>query len=257
MKSSSGVQELFNILTFLRSINKIPKRAVAEIPLWLNKNKELNYNCGITSLSPSDYSIYLSNFKIAELVPQIKTEKRRLLSITPNHAAVVLWIRINDIVILLGSDLEVSTEEKSGWVAILNSKTRPDGKADFFKIPHHGSENSDHLRIWDEMVSDNAVVALTPFQNGKTSLPKGSDVERICSNRKECYITATARKKRIKTDRSVDKIIDRGGGIRSRKLVHSDFGQVRLRSVFSTRSFKWNIDLIGGASRLQFTANSR
>ncbi len=247
IKGSSGARELFDILSFLKSARKVPKRAMANTPLWMKKQQISDYRCIITALSPSDYAIYLSNFQIAKQIPELKTEKRRLLSITPNQAAVVLWIRINHIAILLGSDLESSSDENSGWLAILQSPMRPEGKADVFKVPHHGSVNGDHPRIWDEMVSDDAIIALTPFHHGKTKLPTETDIQRICEKRSDCFITATNLVKKVKTERTVDRIIEKAGGVRVRRPVHGHFGQIRIRTSLSSKSVDWSRELMMGA----------
>jgi len=251
LKSGSGAQEIVSILRFLGGKNQTPKPAIAERMLWKNNDRNPDCRCEVISLSPSDHSILLSNNQIARLMPEVDTEKRRLLSITPNHAAVVLWIRINDINVLLGSDLEITAEKKCGWIAVLDSKIRPEGKADVFKVPHHGSESSDHPRIWAEMVSDDAVIVVTPFRSGKTRLPKETDIQRICNQRTECFITAIERDKKVKTDRKIDKIINKSGGIKSRKPVNSGFGQVRLRTVLaSNSSAKWNVETFSRAGKL-------
>ena len=44
---------------------------------------------------------------------------------------------------LLGADLEHAAGTTEGWKAIIGSGERPTGRAGFFKVPHHGSENAD------------------------------------------------------------------------------------------------------------------
>jgi hypothetical protein len=247
-KSTSGVQELFEILYFLKKSNKTPKRAIADRPLW-NKTHS-GISCCITSLTPSDHAILLSNHQIAKLHPQVQTEKGRVLSITPNHSSVVLWITINDKKILLGSDLEVTAEEKCGWNGIFQSQTRPTGTAFFFKAAHHGSKNGDHPKIWEELVSENAYVAVTPFQQGKTKLPGNSDIERICSRRKKSFIASKLINRRAKTTSQIDKIIDRASGIKSRRPINHGFGLIRIRGLISEHTDNWNLETILDADPL-------
>jgi beta-lactamase superfamily II metal-dependent hydrolase len=95
-------------------------------------------------LSPSDASLVLAHRNIATLLPQPKTTKLHIPALTPNHAAVVLWINIGEAFILLGSDLEETGNPDMGWSVILGSRTDPMGKASIFKIPHHGSSTADH-----------------------------------------------------------------------------------------------------------------
>ncbi|MBW1649388.1 MAG: MBL fold metallo-hydrolase [Deltaproteobacteria bacterium] len=91
INSKSGIQELYNIISFLQSVKKKPKFACQDRILWEKKNTNKNYSCEIRSLSPSDAAILLSHSEIAKLIPKLNAPKRRLPSITPNHASVVLW----------------------------------------------------------------------------------------------------------------------------------------------------------------------
>lgn len=249
-KVSSGVEELYDILCFLKDKNKTPKRAIAD-RLLMNKNDSvLNHNYKIISLSPSDFSILQSNYNMLDLLPKIGNEKTRVPSIEPNYTSVVLWVEINNTKFLLGSDLQDFNDQRCGWEAILKSTTRPKGKAIFFKVPHHGSANGDHPEIWDKMISDEAVVVVTPFHHGQHRLPNDSDIQRLCKYRDECYITASTKlSKKIKTERTVDKIIEKTSGIKSRKLSHYGFGQVRLKTSL-LEPIEWHIETLLNAKKV-------
>src|SRR5436305_1417682 len=82
------------------------------------------------------------------LLPQEKVTKLRLPALTPNHAAVVLWVNIGGVFILLGSDPEETGHQGTGWSVILGSSMYPQGKASVFKIPHHGSQTAHHAPVW-------------------------------------------------------------------------------------------------------------
>jgi len=248
IKSTSGIQELYNIVVFLKSVNKKPKFAVADRILFERKNEKENYYCEIRSLSPSDASIMLSNARVAELIPQLKTEKRRLPSITPNHSAVVLWIRINNKIILLGSDLENTKEPDTGWTAILSSNIRLPEKAKVFKIPHHGSYSADHPKVWEKMIDNDPFAVLTPFKNGGIKLPELADIERIYNRAGKSYITATLKEKKAKTEHKIDKLME--DSLTMRKLVHSNFGYVQLQCGISNNFSDWKVNLFDGASEL-------
>lgn len=248
MKSSSGLQELSNIVAQLLATKKIPKRAISDRTIWKKENKLLGFKCEITSLSPSDAAILLSNIEIGKLIPSIKSEKHRLPSLMPNHTSVVLWLEINDKKILLGADLEIGQNADVGWIAILNSKNRPLSKAEVFKIPHHGAKNADHPDVWEKMLIEEPIAILTPFHRGSINLPTGSDISRICMKTSNCFITGEIRDKRAKIEHKIDKMMAEVA--MKRKLVHSSFGQVRLRYDYSKDSSDWNIELFGGAKNL-------
>jgi len=193
MKSSSGLSEMSEIFNYLSSKKRIPRRAIADRPLISKKKDASGLEYQVTSLSPSDASILLSNLQIAELIPQFKKEIKRLPFFTPNSASVALWISINKKNFLLGSDLESTKDENTGWAAILNSDTKPSGKADLFKVPHHGSANADSQSVWNEIVVNKPVVILSPFKRGNITLPKPSDIKRLCKKTENCFITADSK----------------------------------------------------------------
>ena len=49
----------------------------------------------------------------------------RIPSLTPNDIAVALWVKVEDVAVLLGSDLE-----KRGWTAVLENARTPGRKGD-------------------------------------------------------------------------------------------------------------------------------
>ena len=70
---------------------------------------------------------------------------------------------------ILGADLEVVLDNADeGWINILEKNQVIDKGASLFKIPHHGSKNGYHERIWNEILLSNPVSKLTPW-NKKTT----------------------------------------------------------------------------------------
>lgn len=141
-------------------------------------------------------------------------------------------VRVNNNIILLGSDLENTKKKDTGWAAILSSNASPLEKAKVFKIPHHGSSNADNSEIWQKMVDNQPFAVLTPHQNGSTILPNNSDIQRISEKTPNAYITARFREKKVKTEHKIDKLME--GCIKNRRFVHNDFGYVRLRRDISS-----------------------
>jgi hypothetical protein len=250
MKSLSGLKEFSEILQHLINYKKVPKRAIADRPLRrrASSNNDIGYH--ITSLSPSDASVLISNLQLKDLIPKINQEKSRLPYITPNHASVVLWISISSINILLGSDMESGSTKETGWVAILNSNSKPTGKATVYKIPHHGSANADVDRVWDEMLIPDPIAILTPFKRGNVSLPKPSDIKRICERSNHSYITGDIKEKRAKSiSTKIDKVMSKT--LKNRKTTLSSFGQIRLRKKANEAVGDWKIQLFGQARLLK------
>ena len=230
--SDLGATEFSNIWKYLLDNKKYPIRASGNrLPILVKEFKDLNIDCEIKSLSPSDAAITLSNVNVAKIIPskpqlnKLPALKTRVTAISPNHAAVVLLITINQIEILLGSDLENSSNEQIGWVAILNSGITC--KANLFKVPHHGSENGDNPFVWEKLICKDPITITTPFVNGSVKLPKESDLQRIKEHSGQAFLTAEPKTKKAKSNHFVDKILQ--GDIIKRKLANPFYGHVRLR----------------------------
>lgn len=248
MCSTSGTNELQNIVDHLTIRGRIPQRAISNRLIWSFKSENEKINCEIHSLSPSDRSILHSNQQIAKLIPQIKNEKRRVPDLRPNHAAVVLWIRINDKNILLGSDLENHRYEDMGWNAIVKSSQKPKGKAIVYKVAHHGSETAHNEDVWETMIEKESYAILSPFKKGNIKLPRFEDIKRLLRYSDRSYITSLNRDKKPKNNHFIDKIMD--ASVKSRKLVNSEFGQIRLRSKIASNFEDWSVSQFGDAMRL-------
>lgn len=252
MITSSGIDEFSSIIKTLLERGNKPKPACADRCLWQGtiNTPDLIYQCVLFSLSPSDYSIYLSQQGLARLLPQKNTSKKRIISLSPNHAAVVLLFQIKDSFILLGSDLEETGNAETGWTVIVNSKTRPQGRASIFKIPHHGSDTAHHQKVWTELLYDNPIAVLTPFNRGYSKLPKEKDVDRICNLTKEAYSTANLKQRKfLKRSRTVEKTIRET--VRNIRFVDNSIGHVRLRSKLFLQPVSWKIELLGDALPLK------
>lgn len=252
---SSGVREFKKIIDVLKKINtKCGSRSVslkfatADRLLWQRSSKSSSsvLTCKVYSLSPSDKSILSSKLNIAGLLPEDGSPKKRVVPLLPNYCAVVLWLDINNHHILLGSDLEITGELDTGWIGILNSNTRPQGKASILKIPHHGSSNSDHPRIWEEMLEPNPFAVLSPFNRGTVILPNESDVTRICCNTNNAYSTATVKSRRKKgRSKTVEKTIKET--VKSIKEINGSIGHVRLRYKVDEDQSTWTVEMFGDA----------
>ncbi|MGA7577354.1 MAG: MBL fold metallo-hydrolase [Desulfobaccales bacterium] len=253
MMVSTGVKEFLEILNILEERgNKrppnYPRLAIADRLLWCSKPSpgETGYSCEIHSLSPSDPSVIKSKIEIDNLIPVSGETKRRVPVIGPNHAAVVLLVRIGDDQILLGSDLEELGDAGRGWSAIISSQTRPQGKASFFKIPHHGSANADHPEIWLKLLEPEPLSVLTPFSVGNVVLPTRGDATRICNNTTKAFSTGVPGYKITKgRDPMVEKQLrEMGQKIRQ---VPFQMGQVRARGSQVNGKITWRVELLRGA----------
>jgi hypothetical protein len=190
MMESSGADEFHRIFALLRA-RAASRRAVT--PKWAAANRILyedpSRNVEVRSLSPSDAAQTLALQEIGNLMPREGTPKRRVVARTPNENSVVLWIRSSERRVLLGADLETSPNPAVGWTAIIDSASGAEGRAEIFKVPHHGSANADDPRVWSEKLVAPPVAALSTFASGTKPLPSAEDVKRLLARTPRLYCT--------------------------------------------------------------------
>ncbi|MBF0549270.1 MAG: MBL fold metallo-hydrolase [Deltaproteobacteria bacterium] len=237
MQQTTGIDEFNHVLDILgkraksATRNDVPKFAIADRILWDKGNSRLgntSISCRISALSPTDAASLASKLEIVDLLPHEKDSKRRLQALTPNQAAVVLWVNVGGVHVLLGSDLEEISGSNMGWSTIVQSAILPEQKARFFKIPHHGSRTAHCDSVWSDMLEANPIAVLTPFRNGSVTLPTPDDLRRIIALSPNTYVTAAptlsrSRKRIPAVERTIKEI---GGSIRQIQHV---MGHVRFR----------------------------
>ncbi len=239
--AGSGVRQMHEVFSRLgqRISGQTPRLALA------NRRIFDQGGCEIWSLSPNDRNYAAFIRTIGSLMPTEGQSKRRVPDPSPNEVAVVLWVRIENIVVLLGSDLE-----RPGWIEILQSAERPTSKASAFKVPHHGSKNAHHPVVWTRMLEPNPFAVLTPWRRGGHALPTQSDVERILSCTPNAYATAReslSAKATIRRPKMVDRTMGESG-IKLRRLAMSS-DAIRLRRPLDGRT-GWNVQKFGSACHL-------
>ena len=238
--ASSGVRELYEVFSRLDATATKPRFALADSRVFFQGA------CEIWTLSPNSKAFLDFLRQVGNLLPGQGETKRRIPSLTPNKVSVVLWIRIGDAVLLLGSDME-----KPGWVDILASTTRPTDKASVFKIPHHGSANADEPGVWQDMLETDPWAILAPWRRGGQNLPRRRDVQRILSFTSNAYSTAPGNRRTttpLQRDRVVARTL-RESGIKLRSVPMSN-DAVRLRRPAGNQA-QWRVELFGSACALK------
>ena len=211
----------------------------------------------VCSVSPSDASVLKAKLAFAQLLDDFKNEPGKVFqSPTPNHAAVVLWVEVGRHFILLGADLECSTDPEMGWLAILDRSeviAERRGKARIFKVAHHGSKTAHEPRAWNEIISGEPLAILTPFRRGNVSLPTGDDRRRIKGLAPSAFITADPRERRHNwRNRVVRDVLKQA--TRNIRDVHSGWGHIRLRHLIDDPGDNWKVELFGDATPLEDVA---
>ena len=238
--NGSGVREIYRVITQLESRVSRPTFAIVNRRIY-NQN-----NCEIWSLSPDDSAIRNFLKSAGNLFPREGKVKNRIQSISPNDAAVALWVEVDDVGVLLGSDLE-----KHGWIRILQNQARPSGKASIFKVPHHGSKNAHVPNVWKQMIEPDPFAILTPWRKGGGILPTQQDVRRILCETKNAYITAkhdSLTRSSARRNPTISRTI-RESGVKLRQQVMSS-GAIRLRRPINSR-MGWKVETFGSACHLR------
>ena len=198
--SKHGLEELNQILSTLLDRSPSARYKHFSSPRWAISNRPLlnraisnGVDCTVTALSPSDASVLKAKQEIISLVEKyLEGPKRNIVVRNPNHNAIVLWIKIGNHSVLLGSDLEDTKDPGTGWSVILSEFDPGDEKAEVYKVSHHGSITGDNPHVWEQLLCNNPRAVLTPFVNGRTKLPLERDVARIKSKTKYFYSTSVA-----------------------------------------------------------------
>lgn len=251
---TTGVDEFGRVFQILDERKKRgvqlnpPTYAVTDRILYTDQIRlaPLAVDVRVSALSPSDASILKADVAFAQLLPRENLPKRRLVSPTPNHASVVLWVEVGQHKILLGADLEKTADPKAGWSVILDEAKVISGKASVFKIPHHGSENAHEDRVWSEILHPNPWAVVTPYRGGKKPLPSSTDVKRIANLTNQACTTAPARQQKIRwSDRVVREFVKEVA--REIHSVYSGWGHVRFRQKIADPIPNWQVELFGDA----------
>lgn len=244
MMVDTGLRDITQTVNILKKRNKKAQLVSENQVIWrkffTDEDGDRLSECEVSALSPSSHARMAAYHDFD--IPGHAEAKKRVLATSPNKNSVVLWISIGPFKILLGSDLEETGTDGTGWSAIVNSDARPEGLANFYKIPHHGSRNAHHQEVWEQMLGPDPVAVLTPFRN---LIPTNKDIERLCSLSENVYSTARIESNdRPKRDPTVEKAIKET----VKKITcNTSIGQVRLRI---SKTGEATIDVFGDAFQL-------
>ena len=234
----SGLREIHGTFSRLRAAGVHPVWALANRPI-LSEDR-----CQVWSLAPADEAFSSFLRALGRLLPPAGQAETRVPSLSPNDAAVVLWVTVGDIAVLLGSDLE-----RRRWSTIVQDAARPAGKASAFKVPHHGSESAHEPRVWESLLEPEPVAVITPWRRGRRVVPNRQDGRRILDLTANAYVSATVDsttpvRRRV---RMVERMV-RESGIRIRRAPTPD--AVRLRRRIAAGD-SWEVERFGSACHLR------
>lgn len=249
----SGVTEFVNVFRIFDerratgTILNVPKQASLDRLLYNDTIRLNNKDCEVEvhSLSPSDSAIMSANLDFRQRIPDAGTHKKRITCPSINNTSVVLWVRVGDHRILLGADLQRTTDPMTGWTVIVNESQAVRGKASVYKVAHHGAESSHDPDIWSKLLFDEPFALLSPYMVGGNYLPGEEDINRLASLTPHGYITARPSRKKYKaSDRVVRDMVN--AATKDIQTVNIGWGQVRLRRNIEN-SADYQVELFGDA----------
>lgn len=243
MMRQTGIQEMSDTLAILQD-KKMTVRLASENKLLLRDS-----GCELWALSPSDASTVSAMQHLDTQIPRPRQSKAALPAPTPNHLSVALLAKLRDTAILLGGDVLHFNDHDRGWLRIADLFTDYGYPvSDVVKLPHHGSAGADCDEMWNRLLRDRPVAALTAFCRGDVALPTSADVTRICDKSADAYLTSQPRPRKPKKRHSaVEKTV--AGQLRNRRLRSLKLGRVTLRFA-SNQCMKWTAYLAGSACRM-------
>jgi len=241
---TSGTDEFTSVLQELGMRGDSPVWAIADRPLW---NREIGINSKLWALSPSNRIVSQSFQSVGQNLIPDKSPTKRIPPPEINHGAVVSLLKVGDIAVLLGADLENTTSMNAGWSAVIGSHSRPKFRAKIYKVSHHGSASSDSPEIWSELLENQPIAILTPFSRGNSNLPTTHDIQRLNSHTSQVFTTKILASKRAITGSGPIARTKREALRHCHKLTMVP-GHVRVRIDIKTRVE--NIDLFDGAKLL-------
>ncbi|TAJ36591.1 MAG: hypothetical protein EPO55_21175, partial [Reyranella sp.] len=206
--------------TIVNRFKADPLHPVA-IHAGLNKRLAPELNVEIWALSPSPADLARSKLEFQNLYDPSAAPTA---AIKENTECVVLYIKIGDQVLLLGSDLEHNNHPQSGWKSVLAAPIR-NTPASMFKIPHHGSEGAHSPSIWTTALQQAAIAVVTPYT--RSTLPQQNQLDLYTVQSQTTFATALPKAVSVTRPPAVAKrTLNR---IKAAYAVNQDMSFVRLR----------------------------
>ncbi|MFI5665216.1 MBL fold metallo-hydrolase [Streptomyces sp. NPDC051704] len=181
----------------------------------------------IWSLSPSDTDLLRGIDGMAAALGSANGGVSRVATMDANDLSVVLQLETVAGSILLGGDLENRGDVTRGWRAVVRDANRPPGMSSLYKIPHHGSRTADSDEIWQQLIKDDALCILAPYERG-VIVPGEKDIDKLRSRSSNIYITSQRKRPAVHRDPAVAKMINQA--TRSYSPNRLTMGHLQVRS---------------------------
>jgi hypothetical protein len=164
---------------------------IAERTEILSRKISEGNSVAIFGLSPSAESVETYKQLLFEAIP--KNEGDVFNSLTDkqhNLISAAIWVSAGNIRLILGSDVEIGDDDRTGWKGIVSNIDCPDLSVRFIKVSHHGSSNAFFKPAWEKHCKETKPIAvITPYNRLADPLPRKNDIEIIAQHTDVIYIT--------------------------------------------------------------------
>jgi len=189
-------------------------------------------NTKMVALTPSPVSTTEAIAQLADQISQAGPSNPKLRKNVigkENINAVAIWFGFGNWSALLGSDLEMSTDDDKSWKSIFKSQIYQKlslSKSSLYKVAHHGSSNGHHNDIYTRLLSNNPTSIATAYT--PSNLPKRSDIDRIKSHCSELTVTRDINSNtKLKLDPMVERELK--AIAKSRTVLNEKIGHIQIR----------------------------
>jgi len=250
--SNSSTLEFHECIGLLEERNRQP--IYAFVDRVIHNTSYLDLPVEIYSLSPSDYSSLKFDEQLSYLMNEFLQSNKKIPYVNPNHRSVALLLKLGQHDVILGSDLQmIKDDNRLGWGHIISSSRTFRGidTPNYFKIPHHGSENGFIPDLWDNTLSKNATSSMTPWKVGKYELPPQRMVDLYKSYTNDLYITSTPKQsnKPKKRPSKIRKDINQFKANISE--LRFNYGVVESRIDITNKNSEWTTQIYGTAFKIR------
>lgn len=195
-------------IEFNECLEILKSRGVKPIYAMQDRLIYKNNDAFVYSLTPSDLTLENFNLELNQILNKEFDNNVKIIAKKPNNKSIVLYLKIGKHSAILGADLEVTKNPLEGWENILSNCLVINTKSSLFKIPHHGSENAYHQMIWSQLLHEDPISLISPW-NLNNKLPQSVMVQKYCNHSKYVYLTSNVvgHNKSKPREKSIEKLI--------------------------------------------------
>lgn len=195
----------------------------------------------IFGLSPSAKNVEKYKKLLFEAIPKNEGDVFNFLTDSQhNLISAAIWCSVGNTRLILGSDVEIGEDDRTGWKGIVSNIDCPNLSARLIKVSHHGSSNAFFEPAWEKHSGETKPVAVvTPYNKLADPLPRKTDLDLIAQYTDDIYITDKAKyQKQKKIYEPI--VVKNTRGIRDWKCIIDDpnVGSVEIVLSMETGSVK-------------------